>query len=137
MTYIHQPLVRDGSLILSVDESLRGAVGEWMPSLPETSADDHPPGPSIRVDRGDVEPFDGSGLPSLMLGRLKAWVDSKRGFASLVSSTGEIDALVNLRERVATVIVHDEVDPLPADVTSMLTITAALLLVRDGRSPIH
>ncbi len=137
MTYIHQALVRDRSLILSVDESLRDAAGEWMPSLPEESAEDHPRGPSIRVDRGNVEPFDASGVPSLALGRVKAWVDSKRGIANLVSETGEITALADLRGRVATVIVPDDVDPSPADFTSLLTITAALLLVRDGRTPVH
>lgn len=137
MSYIHQALVRDRSLILSVDESLRDTAGDWMPSLPEESAEDHPAGPSIRVDRGNVEPFDGSGLPSLALGRVQAWVDSKRGFANLASSTGEITALADLRSRVATVIVPDDVDPTPADFTSLLTITAALLLVRDGRTPIH
>ena len=137
MTYIHQALVGDRSLILSVDESLRDAAGEWMPSLPEESADDHPSGPSIRVDRGNVEPFDASGVPSLALGRVEAWVDSKRGIANLVSSTGEITALADLRARVATVIVPEDIDAAPADFTSLLTITAALLLVRDGRTPVH
>jgi hypothetical protein len=137
MTYIHQALVRDRSLILSVDESLRDAAGEWMPSLPEESADDHPSGPSIRVDRGNVEPFDVSQAPSLSLGRVQAWVDSKRGIANLVSLTGEITALADLHSRVATVIVPEDIDPAPADFTSLLTITAALLLVRDGRTPIH
>lgn len=137
MTYIHQALVRDRSLILSVEESLREAAGEWMPSLREEASDDHPEGPSIRVDRGNVEPFDGSGLPTLALGRVHAYVDGKRGFANLVSSSGDITALADLRARVATVIVGDDIDPEPGDLTSLLTITAALLLVRDGRTSIH
>jgi len=137
MSYFHQSLLRDRSLILSVDESLRGAVSEWMPSLPEETADAHPEGPSIRVDSGAVEPFASSGPPSLALGRVKAWVDSRNGFASLVSTTGEINALANLKSRIATVTVNEGVDPAPADLTSLLTITAALLLLRDGRTALH
>lgn len=137
MSYIHQSLVRDGSLILSVDESLREATGEWMPSLPEILADDHPDGPSIRVERGNIEPFTQPESPALMLGRVKAWVDSKRGFAMLAASTGHMDAIADLRSRVATVVVPDDVDPSPADFTSLLTIVAALLLLRDGRSAMH
>jgi len=135
--YIRQKLLRDGSLILSFDESLRSAVSEWMPSLPEESVDDHPEGPSIRVDHGDIDPFDGSGMPSLMLGRVKAWVDSGRGFAALTSSDGDVHARADLESRVANVVVSAEREPLPADVTSLLTITAALLLVRDARTAMH
>jgi hypothetical protein len=137
VSYIHQALVRDGSLILSVDESLREAAGEWMPSLPEERATDHPQGPSIRVDRGNIDPFTQPDSPALMLGRVKAWVDSKRGFAMLAAASGDIDAIADLRARVATVVVRDDADPSPADFTSLLTITAALLLLRDGRSAMH
>lgn len=50
-----------------------------MPSLSVESADDHPDGPSIRVDRGEHEPFDEPTLPALVLGRVKAYVDAPRG----------------------------------------------------------
>jgi hypothetical protein len=108
-----------------------------MPSLPEIVADDHPGGPSIRVDRGNIEPFTQPESPALMLGRVKAWVDSKRGFAMLAASSGQMDAIADLKSRVATVVVPDDVDPSPADFTSLLTIVAALLLLRDGRSAMH
>lgn len=137
MSYIRQSLVRDGSLILSVDESLRESAGEWMPSLPEVIADDHPTGSSIRVDRGNVEPFAHPESPALILGRVKAWVDSRRGVAMLAASSGTINATADLKSRVATVVVRDDVDPSPADLTSLLTIVAALLLLRDGRSAMH
>ena len=137
MSYIHQALVRDRSLILSIDESLRNAAGEWMPSLAEESSDDHPLGPSIRVDRGNIEPFRQPESPALMLGRVKAWVDSRRGFAMLAAASGEMDAIADLKSRVATVVVQEDAHPSPADLTSLLTITAALLLLRDGRSAIH
>jgi len=137
MGYIQQALLRDRSLILSVDESLRDVVSEWMPSLPVESAYDHPDGPSIRVDRGEHEPFDEPTLPALALGRVKAFVDSPRGFAILWSTNRDVHGVANLRERVARLIVPDDAGPSPADLTSVLTIAAALLLLRAGRSAMH
>jgi hypothetical protein len=137
MSYIHQALLRDRSLILSVDDSLRDAVSEWMPSLPQESAEDHPEGPSIRVDRGLHDPFDEPALPSLALGRVKAYVDSARGFAMLWSAQRDVHGVVDLRSRIARVIVPDDANPAQADLTSVLTISAALLLLRDGRSAMH
>jgi hypothetical protein len=137
MCYIHQALLRDRSLILSVDDSLKDVVSEWMPSLPAESADDHPEGPSIRVDRGRHDPFEEPPHPALALGRVKAHVDSARGFAILWSAQRDVHGVADLRARVARIIVPDDANPSPADLTSVLTITAALLLLRDGRSAIH
>ena len=137
MCYIHQALLRDRSLILSVDDSLRDVVSEWMPSLPVEPADDHPDGPSIRVDRGEHEPFDEPLLPALALGRVKAHVDSQRGFAILWSVQRDVHGVADLKSRVARIIVPDAANPAAADITSVLTIAAALLLLRDGRSAMH
>jgi hypothetical protein len=135
--YIHQSLLRDRSLILSFDDSLRDAVSEWMPSLPEESAAHHPDGPSIRVDRGKHDPFDEPAVAALALGRVKAHVDSQRGSATLWSTARDVSGVVDLNARVARITVPDDAHPLAADLTSVLTISAALLLLRDGRSAMH
>ena len=137
MCYVHQALLRDRSLILSVDDSLRDVVSEWMPSLPTESADDHPDGPSIRVDRGEHEPFDEPTLPALALGRVKAFVDSPRGFAILWTANRDVHGVADLKARIARIIVPDDASPSSADLTSLLTIAAALLLLRDARSAMH
>ena len=137
MAFISQPLLHDGSLILSIDETLRRYASEWMPSLPEESANEHPVGPSIRVDRSATRRLIDPAAPTLVLGRVKACVDSAGGTAELAAQSGEIHARVNLKSRIAKVVVPEEVDPSPADFTSLLTITAALLLVRDARTAMH
>lgn len=135
--YIHQSLVRDRSLILSVDESLREAAGEWMPSLTETIARSHPDGPSIRVDRGTLDHWHEPGAPALMLGRVTAWIDPMENVAWLSDSSASMRARADLKTRIANVAVPVGTTPMTADLTSLLTITAALLLVRDRRTPIH
>jgi hypothetical protein len=135
--YVQQSLVRDGSLMLSIDESLREAASEWMPSLTEMRAGEHPPGPSLRVDRGTLHDWHTAGAPSLQLGRVRAWVDAANDVAWLSNDSESIRARADLASRVATVAVPDDVTPLAADFTSVLTITAAMLLVRDGRTAIH
>lgn len=135
--YVQQSLVRDGSLVLSIDESLRDAAGEWMPSLNEIGADEHPAGPSIRVDRGRLDDWPTLRAPSLQLGKVKAWVDAANDAAWLSNESGSMRARADLETRVATVNVRGDVAPTSADFTSLLTITAAMLLVRDGRTAIH
>jgi hypothetical protein len=135
--YIHQSLVRDHSLVLSVDESLREAAGEWMPSLAETIAPSHPDGPSIRVDRGTLNAWHEPGAPALKLGRITAWIDQKENIAWLSDASESIRARADLITRIANVFVPVDEIPASADLTSLLTITAALLLVRDRRTPIH
>ena len=137
MSYVHQALLRDRSLILSVDESLRDVVSEWMPSLPAESADYHPEGPSIRVDRGSARLFEEPARPSLALGRVKAHVDSAAGTAVLWSTMRDIHGTLDLKTRIAHIVVRDDASPGSADLTSVLTIAAALLLLRDGRSAMH
>jgi hypothetical protein len=108
-----------------------------MPSLTETRAREHPSGPSIRVDRGVLHGWHSEGAPSLQLGRAKAWVDAANDVAWLSNESDSIRARADLVNRVATIAVPNDVTPRSADFTSVLTITAAMLLVRDGRTAIH
>jgi hypothetical protein len=137
VTYIHQALLRDRSLILSVDDALRSLVSEWMPSLPEEIAYEHPEGPSIQVDQGIVLASEETRAPSLALGRVQAWVDAKTGSAVLASTEGNISATADLDFGIARVTVDESRSPHPLDLSALLTITAGLLLVRAGRSAMH
>lgn len=134
--YVHQALLGDGSLILSIDERLRGLAAQWMPSLPETRATAHAPSASIRVDAGTAGQHPEDGPHSISLGHVRAWVNSAAGNARLRSEDASISAEVDLNKRVAEVSV-DETNASIADVTSALTIITAFLLVRAGMTPIH
>lgn len=135
--YVQQKLVRDGTLVLSVDESLIAQASEWMPSLPEARAGSHPSGPSIRVDRGELSSAFAKDAPALALGSVTAWIDATRTAAWLENQAQNVLATIDLESRVAQVAIADRDSPGPTDVTSTLTIIAALLLVRDGRTAIH
>ena len=135
--YVQQKLVRDGTLVLSVDESLIAQASEWMPSLPEARAASHPSGPSIRVDRGELSSAFAKDAPALALGSVTAWVDATRTTAWLENDEQNVVATIDLESRIARVAIADRDNLGPTDVTSTLTIIAALLLVRDGRTAIH
>ena len=135
--YVQQHLVRDGTLILSVDESLIAAASEWMSSLPESRVASHPNGASIRVDRGDLPRVITADAPSLALGSVTAWIDATHTSAWLENDARNVVATVDLEKRIARVAIADPDRVRATDVTSSLTIIAALLLVRDGRTAIH
>lgn len=135
--YVQQNLVRDGSLILSVDESLIAAASEWMPSLPEARAPSHPEGASIRVDRGELPRVVTDDAPSLALGSVTAWIDASRTSAWLENDARNVAATVDLESRIARMAIADRDTVRATDVTSSLTIIAALLLVRAGRTAVH
>lgn len=135
MTYIRQDLLRDGSVTLSVDESLRAAAAQWMPSLPATERT-HPDGPGIRVDvmrtsSGERRREE----PAFALGNVKAWVDAAFNAAYATTPDGHLECRVDLARRIAHVAVRE--DASPYDFTSALTIVSALLLVRAGRTPVR
>ena len=135
--YIRQNLVRDGSLILSVAEPLRDVAAEWMPSLAEERSSAHPEGASIQVDEGTIESPFATESPTLALGGVTAWMNQPRTDAWLENSHRDIRAHVDLEHRIARIAVVPSAQARSTDMTSMLTISAALLLVRDGRTAIH
>ena len=123
--------------MLSVDESLRAAASEWMPSIAENIASDHPPGASIRLERGHPDVVDTTRRPSLLLGGVGAWVDAGDETVRLANDDRTVGGVVDLQSRIARITVPDGVEPAPAGISFLLTIVSAMLLVRDGRTPVH
>jgi hypothetical protein len=138
LSFVRQLLVRDGSLVLSVDERLLGAATQWMPSLPTTSEAAHPDGPAILADIGEIleSPRFARGKPDLRLGATDCWTEPGSDTAFVRNDDGTITASLDLTRRNARVVASDAgIDT--RDMTSVLTLVSALLLLRDGRTPIH
>jgi hypothetical protein len=135
--YVQQDLVRDGSLVLSVDETVRSSASEWMPSLPERRAHAHPEGASIRVDPGELAPPFRLGAAALALGNVAAWLNDTRSDAWLENASRAVRGHIDLERRVARITIGELARVARGDVTATLTIAAALLLVRDARTAIH
>ena len=138
MKFTRQSLVRDGSLVLSIDARLLGAASQWMPSLPTTSESEHPGAPAILADIGKAvePPLFAKGKPDLRLGATDCWTDAGSDTAFVRNDDRTITASVDLARRNAQVVASDaDVDT--RDMTSVLTLVSALLLLRDGRTAIH
>lgn len=137
LAYINQSLVSDGSLVLSVDERLHPYASEWMPTLPQALESSRPIGQSIRIDTGSLQRPDDLGNPSLALGRVTAWLRNSGLSAWLEDETQAVTASIDLDSGIASIAIDLDHASSPVDVTSLLTITAGLLLVRTGRTPVH
>ena len=138
MKFTRQSLVRDGSLVLSIDARLLRAASQWMPSLPTTSESEHPGAPAILADIGKAvePPLFAKGKPDLRLGATDCWTDAGSDTAFVRNDDRTITASVDLARRNAQVVASDaDVDT--RDMTSVLTLVSALLLLRDGRTAIH
>jgi len=136
-TYIHQPLVSDGSLILSMEEALRVFAWQWMPRIQYETSTSHPSGPSIRLIRGRLDRPNIISSPILELGRVGAWREEGRDRLWLENEWRTILSIVDLGARVADVAINNFHPGVDRDITSVLTIVAGMLLVRDGKSPVH
>ena len=138
MKLVRQSLVRDASLVLSIDERLVEAASQWMPSLPTTIESEHPPGAAVLIDVGSAArlPRFAHGKPDLRLGSVDCWTETGTDRAFVQNDDRTITAVIYLEHRVARVVASNgSVDM--RDMTSVLTLVSALLLVRDGRTPIH
>ena len=122
--------------MLSVEEDLRPLASDWMPSIEEEVSEHPPQGSAIRVEGGRTIEFDKSGKPSLLLGHVKAWVHSVADVAYMANAAETLTAAVDLAKRDASLRIGAEM-PSTADVTYMLAMTAALLLIRSGKTPVH
>ena len=89
----------------------------------------------MRVGRGTAGRTTASVAPTLALGEVSAWVDGNN--VRLANGDRSLSGTVDLSSRIADIVVPHDAEPRPFDITCMLTIAAALLLVRAGRTPVH
>jgi len=130
-------LVADGAVRLSLERSLYPVAERWIPQrLGE--ACDAPARAMISVRAASVALRHPTDAPTLTLGRVAAWVDQERAAVVLrgaALSSGGVLSLGAGRGRL-------QVDPArppeaAADLYSMLTVSAALLLASQGRALVH
>ena len=138
MKLVRQALVRDGSLVLSIDDRLLESARQWMPSLPASIESEHPQGEGILVDIGSVTqpPHFAHGKPDLRLGATECWTETGADRAFVQNEDRTITASLDLKHRVARVAAASTTVE-AHDMTSVLTLTSALLLLRDSRTPVH
>ena len=109
-----------------------------MPSLETSKHSGHPNGPAIVVDMDAVAPVPpfAHRKPDLRLGTTQSWSDSGTDSAYVINDDRNLSAVADLASRTARVSTASETVE-ASDMTSVLTIVSALLLLRDGRTPIH
>jgi hypothetical protein len=133
---IQLDLVADGALRLALARSLYAAAERWIQGLPVPGGAPARALIFVRAHRRSLSrPM---GQATLALDRVAAWVDDVRGQVVLrggLPSSGGVLNLVRGRGRL-------RVDPArgpdaAADLYSLLTVSAALLLLVQGRALVH
>lgn len=149
-------LLEDGSLVLDADAALRPLIERWVPRLPAGRASDRPAAKmSIRaIDSWSEGGRDGCCVssyspaqplsPTLRVGTAVAEIDGDSATAILTGADPMVRGTVDLSGLRARLTAPPPTSPDPdpivgvmADLYSMLTISAALLLGRMGRTPVH
>ena len=130
-------LVADGAVRLSLERSLYPVAERWIPQrLGE--ACDAPARAMISVRAASVALRHPTDAPTLTLGRVAAWVDQERAAVVLrgaALSSGGVLSLGAGRGRLQ--VDHARPPEAAADLYSMLTVSAALLLASQGRALVH
>jgi hypothetical protein len=136
---VRRVLLEDGSLHLDVEPELLSLVERWLPRLPETEMGAAEGTATIEVVRG--EPFGRQppqAEPTLEVGSAVAWVMPEDDGVLLQGSGGKREGLVDLTRLRATLRAGSEGSSAAgADLYSMLTVSAAMLLGRLGRALLH
>lgn len=144
-------LLADGRLRLLIDPGSTPPIERWLPRFPsaangvpgELDGGEGVAGPAavIRIRRSGSRELDTpSGEPTIRIGSALAWVDSELGTVSLRGSDPRVRGTIDLAGLGALLEVPDKSAAAgtgEGDLYSMLTITAALLLGRLGRTPVH
>src|SRR5439155_2770331 len=130
-------LVADGALRLALERSLYRLAERWIPQgLGEPG--DAPARAMISVRASPVPLRRPTERPTLMLGGVAVWVDQDRAVALLrgaVPSSGGVLSLAAGRARLQ--VDATGAPAVAADLYSMLTASAALLLAGLGRALVH
>jgi hypothetical protein len=133
-------LLEDGGLILTADRTIQDLLKRWIPNFPPGTL----PGPPhstparIQVGRGKLASrvADRPGPCIEVLG-LRAWA-LENACIELRTRTGSLAGQLDLQERRAEIeIAVDTGDDLPREVFCALTVSAALLLGRQGKLLLH
>ena len=136
---ITRSLVADDALQLRLDARLWPLVERWMPRRldPPRGAGGGQAQATIELTISDMPLLEPAGPPLLKLDRVRAWSEDQRAVALRggLPASGGLVSLETGRARLY-------VDPIQsseaeADVYSMLTVSAALLLASLGRALVH
>ncbi len=132
-------LVADGALRLTLERSLYRLAERWIPQgLGEP--DDAPAHAliSVRASPSPVPLRRPTERPTLVLGGVAVWVDQDRGVARLRGAAPASGGVLSLGAGRARLQVDATGAPAAAaDLYSMLTVSAALLLAALGRALVH
>ena len=129
-------LVADGALRLTLEPSLYRLAERWIPQgLGEP--DDAPTRAMISVRASPVPLRRPAERPTLVLGGVAVWVDQDRAVARLRGAAPASGGVLSLVAGRARLQVDATGAPAAADLYSMLTVSAALLLAGLGRALVH
>jgi hypothetical protein len=130
-------LLHDGALELRVAESLMQVVDAWLPFSAFRSANDITEA-SITLREGSIGTSP-CGPTSLRLGDVSVWVDDERSQVALHSMSGCVSGHIDLSAHSAMLVATTDSrsTSIVTDVYTMLTLSAALLLNRQGKALVH
>lgn len=133
-----RPLSEDGALALVYDSALAHLVECWLPRHPAGRATS--PQAEIEVVSGSLPVLPVEDPPTLRLGNVDArYLAPDEQVVMTPRAEGGVRGLIELSPRRALLCVDAEArgDVAAADIYSMLTVSAALLLGRLGRALVH
>lgn len=139
-------LLADGRLGLVLEPDLIPFIEKWLPRIPldpdpvSASGEDGALIQIARAGEGDEDPPPyPTATPTLRLGSATIWVDPVEERVLLRGSERRVHGIVDLRSRRARLTPPPTGDEtiIAANLYSMMTVVAALLLGRLGRTPIH
>lgn len=135
---VTRTLLADGRLAIEYDPAVEEWVDRWLPRLPFEEPQPDLVEAMIRIERRPATVLEAPGSEALLtLGSVTAWLGPEESEAIFMGrspgATGRVD-LIGLEARLQVT----GTDPVEgADLYSMLTLSAALLLGRMGRTPVH
>ena len=130
-------LLQDGTLELRVAESLVSVVAAWLPFSAVPVADVIPEA-TITVKQGIVRESPVCSH-SLRLGDVSVWVDDAHRQAILHGPSSGAAGHIDLAVRGATLTISPDANSrsIASDISTMLTLSAALLFNRLGKALVH